>query len=211
MSEFKTARTVIFDFGGVLFNIDYHAPLRAFQALGFQGFGDIYTQASQNEIFDRLETGKISNEEFWDYLHGFVPNATRSQVEHAWNCILLNLWPEKVEFVKRVRQAGYRTFLLSNTNAIHVAVFEQMIQASYGLTSFYEAFEKIHYSNVIGIKKPYPATYLTLCSWHGLIPEETIFIDDSLQHVKGAEEAGLISIHLEPGVSVDQRLASLIG
>jgi glucose-1-phosphatase len=210
MTEFSTVRNVIFDFGGVLFDIDYHAPLRAFEALGFRDFGSIYSQAAQQEVFDQLETGKISNEAFWRYLHDFVPQASQSELEHAWNCILLQLWPERVDFVKKVKSAGYRTFLLSNTNAIHVAAFETMIEQAYGLDSFYAAFEKVHYSNVIGIKKPYPSTYLTLCDWHGLQPKETIFIDDSIQHVKGAAEAGLVAVHLQPGTSVEQRLAELL-
>lgn len=210
MFDASRIRNVIFDFGGILFEIDYHLPVQAFNDLGYTDFASAYTQAAQNEIFDQLETGKIANEAFLDYLHTFVPNASRAEVEHAWNCILLRIWPHKVDFVKTVRAKGYRTFMLSNTNAIHVAEFERMIDETMGLASFYEAFEKIHYSNVIGIKKPYPSTYLALCEWHGLNPAETLFIDDSIQHVRGAAEAGLIAVHLEPGETVEEKLKDLL-
>jgi putative hydrolase of the HAD superfamily len=46
---------VIFDFGGVLFEIDYNAPAKAFEALGMDSFAEAYSQAQQNEIFDLLE------------------------------------------------------------------------------------------------------------------------------------------------------------
>lgn len=199
-------RNIIFDFGGVLFEIDYHLPIAAFKKLGFEDFGSIYTQAAQSEIFDRLETGKISNEEFMAYIHSFVPQASREEVDHAWNCILLHLMPEKVAFVQEMRDQGFRTFMLSNTNAIHVAEFEKMIEHSMGLEEFRKAFEKIYYSNAIGIKKPYPETYLQVCEWNGLNPAETLFIDDSIQHVLGAEKAGLHVLHLQSG----QDLATVV-
>ncbi|MFN0031338.1 MAG: HAD family hydrolase [Flavobacteriales bacterium] len=189
-------KNIIFDFGGVLFEIDYTLPVIAFGELGHTDFALLYAQASQNEIFDRLETGRISNEDFLKYLHSFVPNATMLDVCDAWNCILKGLWPAHVDLVKRLRTQGYSTFLLSNTNAIHVAVFEEMIEESYGLEKFYSAFNQIYYSNKIGIKKPHPETFLEVCMWNDLQPEQTLFIDDSPQHVHGAQKAGLSGHHL---------------
>jgi len=206
MIDLKGIKNIIFDFGGVLFEIDYHLPVKAFAQLGYTKFADIYSQANQNPIFDLLETGKISNEEFMQFLHNQVPNATRQQVDDAWNCILLHIMPEQVSLVKKVRDAGYRTFMLSNTNAIHVAEFEKMIAQKMSMDDFQSCFEKIHYSNVIGIKKPYPETYLKLCEWHHLKPDETLFIDDSLQHVEGARKAGLKAYHLKSG----ERLTDVI-
>jgi glucose-1-phosphatase len=203
-------KNVIFDFGGVLFEIDYHLPVKAFYDLGYKNFGEIYTQAAQNPIFDRLETGKVDNEEFMQYLHSFVPNATRKQVDDAWNSILLYIMPEQVQFVNDVKDAGYSTFLLSNTNAIHVAVFEQMISDKMDFNDFQRAFEKIYYSNVIGIKKPYPETFLSVCEWNNMKPEETLFIDDSIQHVEGAAKAGLQVYHLKKGEKLNEALALLI-
>jgi glucose-1-phosphatase len=197
-------KNIIFDFGGVLFDIDYHAPVRAFRALGLDRFEEIYSQAAQRPEFDLLETGKIDNESFMQFLHSFVPHASRKEVDDAWNCILLQLWPEKVALVKSLRDQGYRTFLLSNTNAIHVAEFEKMIDAAMGLSDFRSAFEKVYYSNEIGIKKPYPQTFLTVCEWNNLIPGETMFIDDSKQHVDGAAAAGLVAVHLTPEMKLEE-------
>jgi glucose-1-phosphatase len=199
-------KNIIFDFGGVLFEIDYFKPIEAFSELGYKNFADVYTQANQNPIFDLLETGKVSNEDFWKFLHNNVPDASRDQVEHAWNCILLYLMPEKVRFVKSLREKGYRTFLLSNTNAIHVAVFEKMIEESMGLVEFKSAFEKVYYSNEIGIRKPHPETFIAICEWNDLNKQETLFIDDSAQHVNGAREAGLHVFHLTKGLEVDKVL-----
>ena len=199
-------RNIIFDFGGVLFEIDYDLPAQAFDDLGFTSFRDLYTQAAQNPMFDLLETGKVENDAFLDFLHQHVPHATREQVIHAWNVILLRILPQEVEFVNALRKSGIRTFLLSNTNAIHVAEFEQMIADSMDVRVFRDAFEKIYYSNAIGLKKPHPETFLEVCAWNGLKPSETLFIDDSKQHVEGALRAGLHAYHLQPGERVSELL-----
>lgn len=188
---------IVLDFGGVLYDIDYDAPARAFTALGMQNFKEIYSQASQSDLFDRLEVGTISNDDFLAELHTHTPTGTTpEQVLHAWNVILLGIPKHRIAFVHSLRKR-YRTFLLSNTNAIHVDEFERDIDATMGLGYFKAAFEAIHYSNVLGRKKPYPETYLHVCSLHGLTPGRTLFIDDSIQHVKGALDAGLHAYHLE--------------
>lgn len=209
--ESTVVKNVIFDFGGVLFEIDYDLPAQAFEALGFSGFRNLYTQAAQNPIFDLLETGKVSNEAFLEFLHGYVPHATREEVLHAWNVILLHILPEEVACVKNIRNTGYRTFLLSNTNAIHVEEFEKMIAREMDFDFFRSAFEAIHYSNVLGLKKPNPDTFLELCLRHDLNPSETLFIDDSIQHVRGAASAGLWAYHIEPGERISQVLTGFFG
>jgi FMN phosphatase YigB (HAD superfamily) len=206
----KGIHNVIFDFGGVLFEIDYHAPVREFKKIGFENFDEIYTQASQTDLFDRLETGKISNENFYTTIHSFCPAATREQVEYAWNSILTRILPDKVNLVQQVKAAGKRTFLLSNTNGIHVAEFEKMIESGYGLERFKSHFEQVYYSNEIGIKKPYPSTFLEVCKWNDLNPAETLFIDDSIQHVEGAKKAGLQVEHLKPGNELEKIISALI-
>lgn len=188
---------IIFDFGGVLFDIDYDAPVRAFAELGLDNFKSLYTQAAQNPLFDLLETGKISDADFYEALRKhFHSDLSDERLEDAWNSILTGIPKERIAMIHQLK-VNKRTFLLSNTNAIHVREFEQMMDRQFGLDYFRSAFEKVHYSNEIGIKKPDPETFLALCKWHGLEPERTLFIDDSVQHVKGALKAGLMAYHLE--------------
>jgi putative hydrolase of the HAD superfamily len=189
---------VIFDFGGVLYEIDYHAPVHAFEKLGCENFDSLYSKAQQSEIFDLLETGKVDGEYFYDYMQTLIPHATRSELEHAWNCILLKFLPERMPFIHWLKKRGIRTFLFSNTNAIHSAIFEQDIESVYGLQNFYAAFEKVYYSQNLGYRKPHAESFQALCLANKLNTEKTIFIDDSPQHVLGACEAGLIGILHDP-------------
>jgi putative hydrolase of the HAD superfamily len=84
-----------------------------------------------------------------------------------------------------------RLFIFSNTNVIHAHVFESWIEKNLGLSAFRGAFEAIHYSHELGQRKPKPDAFLALCRQHRLNPSNTLFVDDSEQHVSGAKRAGL--------------------
>ncbi len=189
-------RNIIFDFGGVLFDIDYFAPARAFQQLGFENFGQFFSQATQHVEFDLLDRGSISNEDFIEFLRSHIPSVSAQQIKDAWNSILIGLRTEEIDFVRRLRGSGYRTFLLSNTNALHVEAFEKMIRSAIGMDAFHAAFDHVYYSNVIGRRKPDPETFRMVCEWNDLVPSETLFLDDTRQHIEGAERAGLRTVYL---------------
>lgn len=203
-----SVKNIILDFGGVLFEIDYHAPHREFAKLGWANFNEDYSQANQNEIYDLLETGKIEEEEFWNYLSSKMPLASKIQISDAWNSILLHPISSRIAHLPLLKK-NYRTFLLSNTNAIHAPVFEDMMRQTGEWTNMENSFEAIHYSQDLGKRKPHPETFLHVCQLHGLIPSETVFVDDSIQHVKGAQLAGLIGLHLTPETDLFALLASV--
>ncbi len=195
----KNERTehIIFDLGGVLLNINYEASIRAFQSIGIPNFQDLYTQAQQSSLFDDFEVGKISNAEFRDGLRAFSGvEMSDQQIDEAWNAMLLDFPPERLKFLHEISKE-YRTFLLSNTNSIHVSSFEGQMKEEGILESFLSAFERHYYSSSINRRKPHPETFLWVCEQHQLEPSKTLFIDDSIQHVEGAKEAGLQAVYLD--------------
>ena len=189
---------VILDFGGVLYDIDYDAPSKAFAALGDTEFASLYHKASQSLWFDALESGKMDRATFYGHLLGrCAPGTTKAQVHEAWCCILTGMPSERAELVAELGSQT-RLFLLSNTNAIHAAEFEQDLARTLPDASrFWGAFEVAHYSHDLGLKKPDPDTFLHVCKLYGLNPTKTLFLDDSIQHVRGAAEAGLVAHHLD--------------
>ena len=189
---------VILDFGGVLYNIDYDAPPVAFARLGDPEFASLYHQASQSKWFDQLEMGTLSRESFYGHLKARCHAGTTTEEVHAaWCCILTGMPPARAASVEALGRKT-RLFLLSNTNAIHAEVFEADLVANLpDASAFWGAFEAAHYSHDLGMKKPHPATFLHVCERHGLTPERTLFLDDSIQHVEGAHRAGLHAHHLD--------------
>ena len=81
---------IIFDLGGVLLNIDYKLTEQAFIDAGIPDFAHRYSQLKQTDVFDKLETGKISEEEFVMAMQAASQTCTTpQQVLAAWNAMLL--------------------------------------------------------------------------------------------------------------------------
>jgi putative hydrolase of the HAD superfamily len=187
---------IIFDLGGVLLNVDYDAPVRAFARLGVKEFDQLYAQAHQSDLFDKLETGKISPETFRNKIREFCHcNLTDREIDEAWNSILLDFPNERYEFLLALKKK-YRLFLLSNTNAIHIKCFEADLVKKYGKNIFDEVFEHYYYSSDLGMRKPHPETFEKVIQLSGLNAGDTLFIDDSIQHVEGAAKTGLHTLWL---------------
>lgn len=188
---------IIFDFGGVLFDIDYQAPVREFVKLGVQDFEALYSKKSQSTLFDKLEKGEIREDEFFEGLSQVLKmDVAYAQMEKAWNSILIGMDPSRARWLTKV-QEQYRSFILSNTNSIHSRAFEQMIDQNIGIQEFKSGFEKVYYSNEIGMRKPDAAIFEFVINQNSLDPKRTLFIDDSAQHVEGARLAGLHAFHLD--------------
>ena len=188
-------RNIIFDFGGVILNIDFKRSIEAFQALGIGRDPSFFYEFGQSEIYDRLETGHLSEQEFYDYIRQATGvAATNDELRRAWDAVLLDMPEERVELLKKVRK-HYRIFLLSNTNAIHYETYNNAFRQRYG-HDFGDLFERAWWSFRIGMRKPFPSTFRWVLRDAGLVAAETLFIDDTLKHIEGAREAGLKGFHL---------------
>jgi putative hydrolase of the HAD superfamily len=188
-------KNIIFDLGGVLLDIDYHKTAKAFANLGVKDFGELYSQANANDLFEALETGAISEEAFYQSLGAHCsPETSRQQMQTAWNAILLNFRKESLTALAELK-SRYRVYLLSNTNSIHLTAFNQILLEQTGKPSLDGYFIKSYYSHLIQLRKPYLATYEWVLGDANIVAAETLFIDDSINNIKGAMEAG-IQTHL---------------
>lgn len=186
---------VIFDFGGVILDIDYEATSLAMHHLLGPQAHLVYTKAQQSSLFDLLEIGQITAAQFYARLSAEVGRALDpADIDRAWNAMLGTTRIERIELLKRV--ARYRRiFLLSNTNVIHKAAFSKTLDAVMGGESFDSLFEKAYYSHEMGLRKPRPEIFRYLIQAHQLDPTRTLFIDDSEANIRGAEKVGLQVYH----------------
>ena len=188
--------TIIFDLGGVLLNVDYNQTIEAFKKLGMKNFDNFFTQAAQSKLFDRFDTGAISPTEFRNNIRNMSGlKLTDKQIDDAWNAMLLDIPPERIQLLNKVRQ-HYRIFLLSNTNAIHYPVYMKYMKDTYGVESLEALFEKQYLSHEINLRKPDATVFNHILQQQSLNPEHTLFIDDSRQHVEGARNAGIKALWL---------------
>ena len=158
--------------------------------------GHLYSKAAQNPIFDNLEKGLISEEDFFDGMRKLAElPLTDAQLRNAWNALLIGLPEENVSLLETSRKS-YRIFLLSNTNSIHEKGYREMIIEKYGSFIFDDLFEKSYLSHHIHMRKPDPEIFEYVLNDAGLNKEETLFIDDSPQHILAAKKIGMHAEHL---------------
>ena len=164
--------------------------------MGFVDFDKHYAQAQQSGLFDDFETGKTSPDEFIKALRKYLPDTVEDyEIVAAWNALLLPWHKERIELLTNLK-SKYKMFLFSNTNAIHKAHFDQTLTEQTGLQTLDTLFEKAYYSHLFGKRKPHPESFEALLRENDLKAEQTLFIDDSIQHIEGARKAGLEVIHL---------------
>lgn len=197
MQRHQQYDTVLLDLGGVLIDVDYMAAANAFAQLGFPDFGALYSKAKQGHLFDGFETGAISPAEFRQRIRDILgAPLTDAQIDDCWNAMLGSIPAERLALVERLRER-YQVLLLSNTNAIHVPAFEAIVARENGITDFKALFDGAHYSSEMGLRKPDAAAFHYVLERHHADPARTLFIDDSIQHVEGARNAGLHAEHLD--------------
>ncbi|MFP4059544.1 MAG: HAD family hydrolase [Bacteroidota bacterium] len=202
MIELNNIKNIIFDFGGVVINIDHDATIEAFRELGIQNFEEMFTHLQQIDLFKRLEVGMITPAEFRDELRRISGlNASDKEIDTAWNAMLLDFPVENQELLLELRKK-FNLFLLSNTNEIHIRYYFNFLKKEHGMDNLNHLFKRIYLSHQIQLRKPNPEVFKHVLEKEALLAGETLFIDDTLQHVEGARKTGIAGYHLRPGETI---------
>lgn len=191
---------IIFDLGGVLLPLDFG---RTVEQLGLVLRGDaraLYTQVKQATVFDQLERGEIEAETFrravLESAHLTPTPELNQSLDDAFNAMLGTLPREHLAFLKKLKQEK-RTFLLSNTNEIHLSRFLDDYEREHlGEHGPWDAlFHQAHYSHLLGMRKPELRIFEALLTRHDLEPGRTLFLDDNEDNIRAAREVGLLAVH----------------
>ncbi len=205
----KGIKNIIFDLGGVIIDLDMQATISAFNKLSSVRFEEFYTQATQIELFNAFDKGTISELDFFAELRSLI--RYKGDDEHlllAWNAMLGDIPEHRLDMLVEAKQ-NYSTFLLSNTNETHITAFEHNLYVDHGVKHFSDYFDGLYYSCRWGKRKPNRDIFEMVLEKHKLLPQETVFIDDSEQHVKGAGECGINAYLLPKNMEVADLLKEL--
>jgi putative hydrolase of the HAD superfamily len=184
-------KNIIFDLGGVILNIDYDLTAKAFAGLGLNQFSQLFSKSQQQQLFDLYEKGIISSDDFRNTLNNSLKEpVSPALIDAAWNAMLLDLPPARLELLRTVKST-HRTFLLSNTNEIHMQWFFHSLQQHFGIPDLSTFFENVYLSYQIRLRKPDAAIFQYVLDKNELDPSETLFIDDSPQHIESAKKLGI--------------------
>ena len=189
---------LIFDLGGVIYQIDFDRQKKAFSEVGIGDFEKLYAQALQDPLFCDLETGKIQNEIFRENLMILTGKEfSESTIDALWNSILIDFYHDNVRLLQKLK-FKYRIYMLSNTNAIHYNFYSAQFLKSYGY-NLDDLFYKCYWSFKIGMRKPNQEIFMKVINENGLTHENALFIDDTFLNTASAEKVGLTSYWLQPG------------
>lgn len=199
----KNIRNIIFDLGGVLFNINFSLTEKAFTKLGVKDFSSFFTQFHSNDLFVKLETGVDEDMFYDDFRAATGLGVSNDEIRDAWNALLIDFRMESIDVLPELKNR-YNLFLLSNTNEIHLQEFQRRYRTLFAESSFDELFHAAYYSHRIGYRKPNTSAFEFVLGKHQLVPAETLFIDDSIHNIEAAQKLGIQTIHLLPGMKIEE-------
>lgn len=196
-------KNIVFDWGGVLIEIDYYATIEAFNKLGFEDFKAFYSQKNQMEFFIGFEIGKHSPDQFRNYIRDVLKQDLPDKIiNDAWCAMLLDIPKSRIEVINKLK-AKYKLYLLSNTNQLHEDLVLPRINSSLKL-DFFSLFDGVYLSHRIGMRKPHIDIYKYVLNDKGMKAEETLFIDDTEVNIDASASIGIKSFYLNSGLDIVQ-------
>ena len=194
-------RSVVFDIGGVLLHWDPRAVYRQLiddEAEIDRFLGEVLTM----EWNLALDAGRSFDEACAELAARHPDDA---ELIHAWKRqdeMIVGEVAGAGELVQRLRVAGVPLYLLTNMP-------QDVFEARLASWSILEGFDGAIVSGGEKVVKPSPEIFGLLTTRFGLVPTETLFIDDSAANVRGAEAAGFGGHHFTGAADLEARLIEL--
>lgn len=201
--KLSNIKNVIFDLGGVVIDLDRNRAVKALSDLGLQNADSLLGLYKQEEPFLGIETGTRSVAEFFDLLRSImIPGVSDLQITAAFNQFLVDLPVKRLEMLRRMRKAGFRIFMLSNTNPVMYLTWIDKAFRQEGLT-VNDYFDGIVVSFQELTCKPDVKIFSNLLDRYSLNPNETMMLDDSVKNCEAAAMAGILPFNVGKDESND--------
>ncbi len=190
-------KNLLLDMGGVILDVDYTKIIAAFEKFGVDA-RTLYTQSEQLPFIDDFEEGKITPAQFRDEVRKTVQkNLSDNDIDSVWNSMVESPRVKDIKLLSELRNKYEKIFLFSNTNDIHIDLVKKLFAKEMGFDVFSTLFDKAYLSNEIHVRKPHKESFLWVLNDAKIKAEETLFIDDTIKNIQGAEQAGLNTYLLE--------------
>ena len=199
-------KNLIFDFGGVLINLDKEAVPDAVIAMGSSP-----ADPDLIDLSNRYEKGLITTDHFLQAASQHLNLLELSGLKELWNRTILDFPDHRLSYLEDLKGTGaFRMFLLSNTNELHMESVRQKMGAL-RYQRFQNCFDGFYLSYEMGMRKPEPEIFQEILRKHVLHADETLFIDDTEEHILSAASLGLHTWNLIPESEDITELTKMIG
>lgn len=205
--EHPVIKNIIFDLGNVVIDILPKATYDAFASISrTKNSEEVEKIIAEKKLWHNYEKGLISDSKFRELLRSNLDlDATDAEIDVAFNALLLDIDTARIDLIEQLSKK-YRTFVLSNTSEIHMVEFENILKKCTDRDTIWNIFEKPFFSFDMGLLKPDPQIYKTVISEAGLLPSETLFLDDLKANVEAANLLGINTIHIVPPITIIDHL-----
>ena len=185
-------KNIIFDLGNVLVRLDSEGCIGAFKAIGMEKLVDLANpQSKGRELMSKLGVGMITTEEFCEEARLLTgTEVSDEEIVAAANKMLVEIPDYKKERLLQLRQEGCRLFLLSNTIDVHWDYCVEHLFPYQG-HNVEDYFEQCFLSQRMHLTKPDVHIYEEVIKQAGILPDETLFIDDLKENCEAAESVGI--------------------
>lgn len=185
-------KTIVFDLGGVLIHLNRDEAIRRFAALGIPDIEKMLDPYLQSGYFLQIEDGRMSQEEFRSALSALSGRElTHAEIAYAYMGFLEEVAAYKFDYIDELRR-HYAVHILSNTNpyVMEFAESADFLSSGRPLSSY---CEQKFASCQLGMVKPHRGIFELMIERTGLVPSETLFVDDGPANVAMAEELGFVT------------------
>ena len=189
MDLMNGVKTIIFDFGGVIIDLDHVGAVREFKKAGLANAEEVLSPYHQQGIFQEFERGAIDRARFYEKYRELVGvNVSEKEIDNGWLGFIGGLEDYKLDMLDELR-TKYAVFLLSNTNPV---VMDWAFSPAFGKDgrTLPDYFDRLYLSYQLGCLKPDRAIFDHIVADAGILPEETLFIDDGESNCAAAAELG---------------------
>lgn len=197
-------KNLIFDLGNVLVRLDEAGAREAFARLGLSPLLDTRHHPEGMQLLQALTLGNVSTAQFCEQVRQITrQDVVDSQIVEAANRMLVEIPDRKKALLLKLRQQGHRVFLLSNTVDIHwdYCVERLFPYQGHGVDDY---FEQVFLSQRLHLAKPDARIFNEVIRQTGIVPGDTLFIDDLPDNCEAARRLG---IHVFQNVSFDAWLS----
>ncbi|OUR95117.1 haloacid dehalogenase [Flavobacteriales bacterium 34_180_T64] len=185
-------KTLIFDFGDVFINLDKQGAMQT--ALNLFEFDEFPEELlAVNSLY---EQGLLTTREFLESYTDNFPEHSEQDIIKTWNCILKDFPIHRLEFIQQLaKENKYKLILLSNTNTLHI---DWIIEHVPFYNDFKAAFNAFYLSHEIHLRKPDREIFDFVLKENSLLPEETLFIDDTEENIIAAKTMRIHTWQIDP-------------
>lgn len=194
--------TLIFDFGGVIINLDLNLCIRNLKNAGALHVDKYLSNFGQSGFFLQWEKGEINLQEFRNAVRGISESEPDDKtIDEAWCSFLQDIPEERIRLLEKLK-GRYRLLLLSNSNPLHIEVSARNEFKKYGY-EIDDIFEKTYISYELGLTKPDPEIFSFILRDLNIKPETCLFLDDGEKNIKTAQSLGFDTYLVTQGENLD--------